>query len=242
MGLFDMFKPKKQEVGVARSALDEANDLEANDDAITKFIENILSLGLKGRGPFEGSAELAEKALKVAKGDREEAIDKVAGQHVRSGAVGGFVTSLGGFVTMPVAIPANVLEFYVQATRMVGAIAHLRGYDINDPRIRSAVLLTLVGSKAEDVMAKAGVPLGPIGGGRVLSVAVKNMPKSALMVINKAVGFRLMRSVGEKALTRFGKAIPLAGGVIGGGLDGWMMKRIAEHARGEFPQKTTLDI
>jgi hypothetical protein len=30
---------------------------------------------------------------------------------------------VGGFITLPVALPVNVLEFYVQATRMVGAIA-----------------------------------------------------------------------------------------------------------------------
>ncbi len=50
--------------------------------------------------------------------------------HVVGGVVGGFVTGLGGFVTMPVALPVNIAEFYVQATRMVGAIATLRGYDV----------------------------------------------------------------------------------------------------------------
>lgn len=240
MGLFDMFKPQKQEVNTTRSALDEANDPNADRGAINRLIENILDVGVDGRGPYAGAKKVGESALKDAKGDREDAVDKIIGQHVRSGAAGGFVTSVGGFVTMPVAIPVNVFEFYVQATRMVSAIAHVRGYDVTDDRIRSAVLLTLVGSKAEDVLAKAGVPLGPIGGGAVMGVALKNLPKSALMVINKAVGFRLARSVGEKALARFGKAIPVAGGVIGGGLDGWMMKRIGDHAKQEFPAKVTL--
>ena len=70
---------------------------------------------------------------------------------------------------MPIALPANVLEFYVQATRMVGAIATLRGYDVQDPRIRTAVLLTLVGSKSDDVLKKAGMATG---GGRVTSLAL----------------------------------------------------------------------
>ncbi|GAB3706247.1 EcsC family protein [Mariniluteicoccus flavus] len=235
MGLLDIFKPKKQDVTTTRSALEEASAGGGERNAITKLIENILDVGIDGRGPFAGSVKIAQKAS--TKGDTEKAIDAIINQHIRSGAAGGFVTSLGGFVTMPVAIPANVFEFYVQATRMVGAIAHLRGYDVDADQIRSAVLLTLVGSKAEDVLAKAGVPMGSIGGGRVLGMALGGLPKSALMVINKAVGFRLARTVGEKALTRFGKAIPLAGGVIGGALDGWMMKRIGDHAKKEFPAR-----
>lgn len=240
MGLLDMFKPKKNDVAATRSALDEAQSPDADRGAITRMIESILSVGVEGRGPFAGARKVADNALKDAK-DREKAVDKVIGQHVRSGAAGGFVTSLGGFVTMPVAIPANVAEFYVQATRMVAGVAHLRGYDIDNDQIRSAVLLTLIGSKAEDVLAKAGVPLSTAGGGVVMGRALKNMPKSALMVINKAVGFRLARSVSEKTLSRFGKAIPLAGGVIGGGLDGWMMTRIGEQAKKEFPARTTVN-
>ena len=113
---------------------------------------------------------------------------------------------------MPIALPANVLEFYVQATRMVGAIATLRGYDIKDPRIRTAVLLTLVGSKSDDVLKKAGMATG---GGRVTSLALRNMPPAALMVVNKAVGFNLMRGVGTKVLGRLGRGVPVAGGFFG---------------------------
>jgi hypothetical protein len=49
------------------------------------------------------------------------------------------------------------------------------------------------------------------------------------------VGFRLMRGVGEKPSPRLGRGVPLAGGVIGGGIDVWMMKRIADHAMEQFP-------
>ena len=133
---------------------------------------------------------------------------------------------------MPIALPANVLEFYVQATRMVGAIAILRGYDISEPRIRTAVLLTLVGSKSDDVLKKAGMSTG---GGRLASMALKNMPPAALMVVNKAVGFNLLRGVGSKLLGRLGRGVPVAGGLFGGGVDAFMMKKIADHAMKEFP-------
>jgi hypothetical protein len=63
----------------------------------------------------------------------------------------------------------------------------------------------------------------------------QQLPPAALLMLNKAIGFRILRGVGEKAFARLGRAIPLAGGVVGGGVDVWMMKRIADHALGEFP-------
>ncbi|EON22519.1 MULTISPECIES: EcsC family protein [Nocardioides] len=234
MGLIDFFKPKRDEVKETKSALDAANDPTVDDGAINKVVTMLLDIGLDGRGPIKSAPQVAS-AAKKDKGSREEAIKAIARATTVRGGIGGFVTGLGGFVTMPIALPANVLEFYVQATRMVGAIAILRGYDINEPRIRTAVLLTLVGSKSDDVLKKAGMATG---GGRVTALALRNMPPAALMVVNKAVGFNLMRGVGTKALGRLGRGVPVAGGFVGAGIDSYMMKKIADHAMKEFPAVT----
>jgi hypothetical protein len=175
---------------------------------------------------------VAKEALNKADGDAEKAIGAVARATTVKGSIGGFVTGIGGFVTMPVSLPVNVAEFYLQAVRMVGSIATLRGYDIAEPRVRTAILLTLVGSNSDEVLKKAGIATA---GSRVTSYALKGMPPAALMVVNKAVGFRLMRGVSEKVLSRFGRGIPVAGGLVGGGIDGFMMKKIADHAMKEFP-------
>lgn len=234
MGILDLLRPKKEDVRKARSALEAARDERPDDSAITKLVQTILNLGLDGIGPVDSAVEVATAALAEEGGDVEEAIDRVARKHLVGGGIGGFATGLGGFVTMPVALPVNVLEFYVQATRMVGAVAHLRGYDIADERIRSAILLTLVGSDSEDVLKKAGMSTG---GGRLAQLAMKNMPQAAVLVVNKAVGFRLLKSVGGKVFSRLGRGIPVAGGLFGGVLDSWMMKKIADHARQEFPAR-----
>ncbi len=235
MGLIDLFKPQREQVKETRSALEAANDATVDDgaasQAIHKVVTMLLDIGLDGRGPIKSAGQVAS-AAKKDHSSREEAVKAVARGTMYRGAVGGFVTGLGGFVTMPIALPANVLEFYVQATRMVGAIATLRGYDISDPRIRTAVLLTLVGSKSEDVLKKAGMATG---GGRITALALRGLPPAALMVVNKAVGFRLMRGVGTKVLGRFGRGVPVAGGFVGGGIDAYMMKKIADHAMKEFP-------
>ncbi len=233
MGLFDIFR--RRDVATARTALQEAHDPEGRTDAITATIQRILALGLDGKGFLKGAHRVADDALRAADGDAERAIDALARGGVRLAAGGGFVTSLGGFVTMPIAIPANVLEFYVVATRTVGAIAKLRGYDIDNPTIRSALLLALVGAKSTDILNKAGISIGTnaLGG-----LASSRLPQAAMMMINKAVGFRLLSTVGAKTLARFGRAVPVIGGVVGAFVDGAMLSKIAEHARVEFPPYT----
>ncbi|HET9499133.1 MAG TPA: hypothetical protein VFO98_02615 [Marmoricola sp.] len=237
MGLLDLLKPKKGDVRTTRSALEAARTRQPPegkvDAAVDRLVQLLLDLGIDGAGPLDPATAVAQRARRETR-STEAAIKHVVRHHVVGGGVGGFVTGLGGFVTLPVALPANVLEFYVQATRMVAAVATLRGYDVADPQVRTAVLLTLVGSNADEVLKKAGVATG---GGRLTSLALGKLPPAALLVVNKALGFRLLRGVGEKAFSRLGRGVPLVGGVIGGGIDGWMMKRIAEQATKEFPPR-----
>jgi hypothetical protein len=202
-----------------------------DEGVVGRLVQVLLDAGIDGLGPLKSAQELADLARRDTR-TTEGAVKKIIRSHVVKGGVGGFVTSVGGFVTMPVALPANVVEFYVGATRMVAGIATLRGYDLDDPQVRSAVLLTLVGSEADEVLAKAGLT-GKTG--KVVGLVGQQLPPAALLMVNKAIGVRILRGVGEKAFARLGRAIPLAGGVIGGSIDVWMMKRIADHALGEFP-------
>lgn len=216
---------------VALRALDAAAVQPHDDRAVSRMVQLLMDIGVDGVGPLKSATEYAADARSNTK-TAEAAVSKVARTTVMRGAIGGFVTSVGGFVTMPVALPLNVAEFYVQATRMVATIAVLRGYDIDDPRVRTAVLLTLVGSDADEVLSKAGLATG---GGRMVSLATRQLPPAGLLILNKAIAFRLLRGVGEQAFAKLGRGVPLLGGLVGGGIDTWMMKRIADHAMGEFP-------
>ena len=232
MGLKDLVTPGSKESKETRAALEAAQDQDTDPGAIDRLVTMLVEAGLQGRGPLRPAEEVAREALEKAGGDREKAIASLARRATVSGAAGGFLTGVGGFVTMPVSLPVNVAEFYLLATRMVGAIASLRGYDLDEPRVRTAVLLTLVGSDSDEVLKKAGMASA---GSRATTYALRGLPPAALMVVNKAVGFRLMRGVSEKVLARFGRGVPFAGGVVGGGIDGFMMKKIADQAMKEFP-------
>lgn len=195
--------------------------------------EKLMSIGIDGKAGFDSAEKVAAKALAQSNGDAERAIKQIIHDHRKLSAANGFITGLGGFVTMTVALPANVAGFYLVSTRMVAAIARVRGYDLNDPGLRTAILLTLVGTDANEIIAKAGV----VSTGRLAGLASQQLPPPALMVVNKAVGFRLIGQVGEKIGARFGKAIPFAGGFVGAGIDVWMLHKIADNARTQFPRR-----
>ncbi len=195
------------------------------------LIGKLMDIGLDGLGPLDSVQEVVTAARKE-QSDPEKAITAIVRDHIKWGAAGGFLTGIGGFVTMIASMPANIAGFYVLATRMVGSIATIRGYDLSRTEVRSAVLLTLVGADARELLAKAG--LG--GTGRIAQVAMGKLPRAAVMVINKGVGFKLATQLGSRTLSRLGRFVPVIGGGIGAGVDGFLMNRIADHAREEFPQ------
>lgn len=220
---------------MADDSAEADRDAKGMTGAATRLVERLLDVGIDGRGRFEPAQAVADSALSD-QGDVDRALDTVVRKHLKLAAAGGFVTGLGGFVTLPVALPANVVEFYAIATRMVGSIASLRGYDLHQQGVRSAVMLTLIGADADDLLKKAGFATT----GRLANLAAQRLPGPTLMVLNKGIGFRLVSSAGKSALSRFGKGVPVVGGVIGAGVDVYLLRRIAEHARREFPPRAAL--
>lgn len=235
MGVFDLIK-KDNRTEPQRSALEQAqnpDDPGLVGGAAVSLVTRLLESGIDGRGPLGSAEEVAKDALAKA-GSPDRAVERVVSNHVKLAAAQGFVTSLGGFVTLPVSMPANVAGFYMVATRLTAAVAHLRGYDISDPQIRSAVLLTLVGADSDDLLRKAGSVAPPSA---MANLAAQGLPGPALMMVNKAVGFKILTQVGKTSMSRFGRAVPVFGGLLGAGLDGMLMKSVAKQARQEFPPR-----
>lgn len=229
MGLFDGSSPTKRKG--ARSVLDEAREAPADDSPLTAALHQILTIGIDGRGPFDSAVTIAERA-KAATASTEDAIDAVVRLHLQAGAASGFVTSAGGFLVILAAVPANLVTFYVLATRMVASVAHLRGYDVTDPEIRAAILLTLVASDSTAILNRVGVGLT---GGTLSQLATTALPRTAAMTVQKAVAFVIMRGVARRSLAYLGRGVPLAGGAVGATLDWFMMRGIGVQARHEFP-------
>ena len=231
MGIFGMIKRDKRGADTTREAMKQATSGGEADRAIERMVGAFRDIGLDGKASFASAETVASRALSDA-GTSEQAIESVIRKHRRGTTAGGFLTGLGGFATLPLLLPTNVFEFYVQATRMVGAIAKIRGYDLADEEVRARVLASLVGEESGEILDHVG--LGPIAGAATRQVA-KRLPQAQLSEVTKAIGVRLLKRFGLRSVRLFGKAIPGLGGVIGAFSDRRQLAKIATAAKKSFP-------
>src|ERR671917_949364 len=110
-------------------------------------LRRVLELAIDGYGRLSGAKAHAARQLQRNGGSVDDAISSIIDFHVRLASAQGFVTNLGGLVALPVAIPANLTGVAIVQVRMVAAIAHLRGYDLDDNRVRTALVMCLLGGE-----------------------------------------------------------------------------------------------
>ncbi|MEJ5914228.1 hypothetical protein [Pseudokineococcus sp. 1T1Z-3] len=210
-------------------------DEKDREKAAAGLVQRLVDLGIAGAGPLDAAHEVADAALAAEQGDAEAAVARLVRSHVRLAGVEGFVTGLGGLVTLPVALPANVVGFYALGTRLAAALAHVRGYDLRDAGVRAAVLDSLVG-------AGNALPVAGVGGGLLSRTLLRGLPAPARMAVNKGVGFRLLGQMGARLVGRLGRFVPVAGGVVGAGADAWLMRGIGRRAQEDFPAGGIADL
>lgn len=200
-------------------------------DRAAKVMRIAFDRAVDGAGPLKGAAADADERLKKAHGNVEHAIDEVIAEHVKLAAAGGFVTNLGGLVSMAATIPANIAGIALIQCRMVAAIAHLRGYDLADPRTRLAIYATMLGKQTVRALVADGkLPATPqrIAAGRALDEQTQHEISSAV------VGEIMARAAGRSTVTFVGKRVPMLGGVVGGATDYWATRQIGKYAAREL--------
>lgn len=214
------------------SATAAENNSAAGGGALETMMRTLRDIGLDGRLTFASAEKVAKKAQRGRGRKEARAIKRIIAKHRRGVTVGGFVTGLGGFATLAAMMPVNIAEFYIQATRMVGAIATVRGYDLNDDEVRTRVLASLVGEESEELLSSVG--LGPVAGYAGKRI-MKSLPATQKNQLTRAIGGRILRRFGLRSARLFGKSIPLLGGVIGALGDRRQLSKIAQAADHAFP-------
>lgn len=144
----------------------------------------------------------------------------------------GFVTGLGGLITLPVAIPANVGSVMYVQMRMIACLAYMGGYDTDSDQVQTLVYACLAGISIDNLLKHAGIQFGT----KLTTAMIKKIPGTVLTKINQKVGFRFLTKFGTKGIINLGKAVPILGGVISGGFDFAETKVIANRAYKMFIQ------
>lgn len=194
-----------------------------------RLVEQLLKTGINGFGPFKSSAESAAEALRNR--TPEQAVKALVRNHCAVAGAQGFVTNVGGLVTLPVALPANIGASYLVQTHLAGAVAAVHGHDLDSEEVRSAVLLCLVGNMGTEAFKRVGVTVGS----KVTMTLIKRTPVTVLRQINKKVGFMLVAKYGTKrAAVTLAKAVPIVGGLIGGSVDTTTTWAVGAYANKTF--------
>lgn len=197
----------------------------------TGFVREALHRAIDGIGPLAPAAAAADKQLAEQRGNVDRAIHEVIENNVRMAGAQGFVTNIGGLVTMAVTIPANVSGLALLQCRMVAGIAHLRGHDLDDPRVRNAVLALLLGEEqVRDLVKKRKLPATPMA----LATAPAHDPTLDGTISAVVATDLITRVAGKRLATTVGRKIPIVGGVVGMGADGFATWKIGRYADREL--------
>jgi uncharacterized protein (DUF697 family) len=202
-----------------------APDLNGN------VIGRAVTRAIQGVGPLPPAATAAQRQLAEQGGDVERAVHEVIENHVRLAASQGLVTNVGGLVTLAATIPVNITGLALLQCRMVAAIAHLRGYDLSDPRVRNALLLCVLGEDAVTALVRSKkLPGGPM----TVATAPAYDPELDKVIAAEVSSALVGRVVGKRAGSAIVRRIPLAGGVVGAGSDAYSTWQVGRYAGREL--------
>jgi len=160
----------------------------------------------------------------------DDAIDSLIAWQITKAGTAGFITGVGGVLTLPVTIPTNLAGVLYIQVRMIGAIAHLRGYDVRSDQVRTLVFACLAGSAALDILKDLGIHIGA----QLTRQMILRISGEVLERINRAVGFRLVTKAGTRGAVNLIKVVPIVGGLVGGALDAAATKVIGHTAKQVF--------
>ena len=197
----------------------------------TGFVREALHRAIAGVGPLPPAAKAAEAQLREQGGDVDKAIHEVIENHVRYAGAQGFVTNIGGLVTMALAVPTNITGLTLIQCRMIAGIAHLRGYDLDDPRVRNAILVSLLGEDTINHMVKRKkIPAPPMA----LATAPHHDETLELTISTHVASDLISRVAGKRLATQVGRRIPVVGGLVGAGSDGYTTWKIGRYVDREL--------
>src|SRR5258706_11382162 len=196
---------------------------------VLDMLEWAYGRAIQGMPGLDGAEELA-KSYAARYATTDEAVATLIASPSRKAGVAGFVTGCGGAIALPLAMPANLLgTLYIQL-RLVAAIAHLRGHDLQSAEVRTLALACMTGSKAADTLKDALVRLRT----QLTRDALGWLSPVLIKKVEHAARLPVRTSSGTAGVARLGRPIPVTRGGVAGGLDAAMSQLVRRTAHPVF--------
>lgn len=169
---------------------------------LAKTLDWAYSKALIGFSGVDSAYELGNSYLNQ-KGTLDQQANSLIKWQTAKAGTSGFITGLGGAITMPLTVPANIASVIYIQIRMITAIAYMGGHDIHSDRVKSLVYICMVGNGAKELLK---------------DLSIRSGERLATKIIEK-VSLKLAGKAGEKSIASVSKAIPVVGGVVNGSYD-----------------------
>ena len=109
----------------------------------SKLLSSLLGRALGGFPPLSSAENLATEYLTdQGYASHDERVASLVKRETTKNFTTGFLTGLGGVITLPLGMPTALGASWLIQARMAGAIARIYGHDLNDDRVRTMILLT----------------------------------------------------------------------------------------------------
>lgn len=203
--------------------------IKLDEKIILQVLEWSYDKAISGGAVLGSAYDIAEDYRRKSSSNRE-AVESLINWQTAKCATTGFVTGMGGVITLPFAIPANIASVLLLQLQLIGAIAVLGGYDPRSHQVRSLAFICLTGSAASDLLKNLGVRVGE----KTALMALEAISVQVAAKVNKLVGLRLLTKFGRNGVVNFGKAVPIVGGLICGSVDGATTRIIGKTAAKYF--------
>lgn len=202
---------------------------QLNQGMIMKALDFGYEKAVNGLPGLESAEQLARNFISEGNSVEKSASNLIRWQ-IAKASTSGFVTGLGGIITIPVAIPSNIASVLYIQLRMIAAIASMGENDIRNDQVKTLSYMCLCGSAITEIVKDVGIQVSE----KLTASAINKISGSVITNINQAVGFRLLTKFGKTGAINLVKAIPFVSGVIGGTADGIATKAIGKVAINTF--------
>lgn len=182
--------------------------------------------GIPGLGtPEEAVARFA------GEGTPHERAERLTTVYLGLCASTGFVMGLGGWITLPITLPANVAGVALLHLHMCAAYARLGGLDPHAEAVKERAVNVLLGAQtpastreeSEEVLDRSAVKLAERGLVLVAETALGLAKHAGEYAVKRVVKRRLLR-----------RSIPLLGGILGGISDYYATRQVSQTAADAF--------
>ena len=134
-------------------------------------------------------------------------------------------------MTVAITIPANITGLALIQCRMIAGIAHLRGYDLDDPRVRNAILTSMLGEDVVNALVKKRkLPAPPMA----IATAPLHDPDLDRIISAEVAAELITKVAGKRLAITIGRRVPIVGGVFGMGADAYVTWQVGRYADREL--------